>query len=130
MKKHPAGGAIRRARALRRDMTEAERKIWKMFRSRRFAGYKLRRQVPLERYIVDFACHEARLVIEIDGGQHGSSSESEIERSEFLKKEGYKILRFWNNEVLANPEGVLSQILDVLLTDHPHPNPLPSRERV
>jgi very-short-patch-repair endonuclease len=77
-------------------------------------GYKFRRQVPIGRYIADFVCHEARLIVEIDGGQHDRSSPQEAERSGFLEKEGYRILRFWNNEVLANPDGVHQTIADEL----------------
>jgi very-short-patch-repair endonuclease len=69
-------------------------------------GYKFRRQVPIGRYIADFVCHKARLIVEIDGGQHDRSSPQEAERSAFLQNEGYRILRFWSNEVLANPDGV------------------------
>src|SRR5215472_6095656 len=70
MKKYPMGGAHERARALRREMTEAETKLWRMLRSRQIEGYRFRRQVPLGRYIADFVCHEARLIVELDGGQH------------------------------------------------------------
>ena len=87
-------------------MTEAERRLWQILRSHQMTGYKFRRQVPIGRYIADFVCHEARLIVEIDGGQHDRSSPQEAERSGFLEKEGYRILRFWNNEVLANPDGV------------------------
>jgi very-short-patch-repair endonuclease len=66
--------------------------------------------VPIGRYITDFACHEARLIVEIDGGQHDPSSPRETERSRFLQNEGYRVLRFWNNDVLANPDGVYETI--------------------
>ena len=77
-----------------------------MLRSHQMKRYKFRRQVPIGRYIADFVCHEARLIVEIDGGQHDRSSPREAERSGFLQSEGYRILRFWNNEVLANLDGV------------------------
>ena len=77
-------------------------------------GYKFRRQVPIGRYIADFVCHEARLIVEIDGGQHDRASPQEAERSGFLQSEGYRVLRFWNNEVLANPDGVHQTIADEL----------------
>jgi very-short-patch-repair endonuclease len=70
MKKHPADGAHARARSLRQSMTEAERRLWQILRSHQMTGYKFRRQVPIGRYIADFVCHEARLIVEIDGGQH------------------------------------------------------------
>ena len=87
-------------------MTEAERRVWRILRSHHMQGYKFRRQVPIGRYIADFVCHEARLIVEIDGGQHERSSPREAERSGLLQNEGYRILRFWNNEVLANLDGV------------------------
>ena len=106
MKKHPAAGAHLRARALRRNMTEAERRIWQILRSQQMQGHKFRRQVPIGRYIADFVCHDARLIVEIDGGQHEGSSPHELERTMFLQGQGYRLLRFWNNEVLANLDGV------------------------
>jgi len=106
MKKHPTAGARQRARSLRQNMTEAERRVWQMLRSHQMAGYGFRRQVPIGRYIADFVRHEARLIVEIDGGQHDRASLQEAERSGFLQNEDYRILRFWNNEVLANLDGV------------------------
>jgi len=114
MKKHPVDGVHARARTLRRNMTEAERRVWQILRSLQMKGYKFRRQVPIGRYIADFVCHEARLIVEIDGGQHDHSSPQEAERSGFLRNEGYRILRFWNNEVLANLDGVHQTIADEL----------------
>jgi len=95
-------------------MTEAERRLWQILRSHQNDGYKFRRQVPISRYIADFTCHEARLIVEIDGGQHDRSSPPEVERSGSLQNEGYRILRFWNNEVLANLDGVHAAIADEL----------------
>jgi len=114
MKKHPVDGAHARARTLRRNMTEAERRVWQILRSHRMTGYRFRRQVPIGRYIADFVCHEARLIVEIDGGQHDRSSPREAERSGFLQNQGYRILRFWNNEVLANIDGVHETIAEEL----------------
>ena len=114
MKKHPADGAQARARTLRHNMTEAERRVWRMLRSHQITGYNFRCQVPIGRCIADFVCHEARLIVEIDGGQHDRSSPQEAERSGFLQNQGYRILRFWNNEVLANPDGVHQTIADDL----------------
>jgi very-short-patch-repair endonuclease len=128
MKKHPPDGAAARARSLRQNMTEAEIRVWQMLRAHRMNGHKFRRQVPIGRYIADFVCHEARLVVEIDGGQHDSSSPRETERSGFLQQEGYRILRFWNNEVLANPDGVCETIVNELAASPP-PCPPPSRGR-
>ena len=106
MKKHPVDGARARARTLRQNMTEAERRVWQILRLHQIQGYKFRRQVPIGRYIADFVCHEARLIVEIDGGQHDRSSPREAERSGFLQNEGYRILRLWNDKVLANLDGV------------------------
>jgi very-short-patch-repair endonuclease len=106
MKEHPTDGAGARARTLRGNMTEAERRIWQILRSHQMKGYKFRRQVPMGQYIADFVCHEERLIVEIDGGQHDRSSPQEAERTGFLQNQGYRVLRFWNNEVLANLDGV------------------------
>ena len=114
MKKLPVAGAHARARSLRQNLTEAERRVWQRLRSRQMKGYRFRRQVPIGRYIADFVCHEARLIVEIDGGQHDRSSPQEAERSGFLQNEGYRILRFWNNDVLANLEGVHAIITEEL----------------
>jgi very-short-patch-repair endonuclease len=110
MKKYPSDGSHERAKALRREMTEAEKKIWQRLRSRQIDGYRFRRQVPFGRFIADFVCHEAKLIVEIDGGQHDLSSEQEICRTRFLESQGYRVLRFWNNEVLENPDGVYTVI--------------------
>ena len=113
MKKHPIDGAGARARTLRQNMTDAERQVWQILRAQQMKGHKFRRQVPIGRYVADFVCHEARLIVEIDGGQHDRSSLREAERSGFLQNEGYRILRFWNSEVLANLDGVAVGVGDV-----------------
>jgi very-short-patch-repair endonuclease len=110
MKKHPVGGAYDRARALRQKMTDAERSLWRILRSSRMDGHRCRRQEPFGHYIADFVCHDARLIIEIDGGQHDRSSPDEAKRTRFLEDQGYRIRRFWNNEVLSNLEGVCATI--------------------
>jgi very-short-patch-repair endonuclease len=101
------------ARALRVTMTDAERRLWACLRGRRLVGYKFRRQHPLGRFIVDFACIEHRLVIEVDGGQHCDSPDDE-RRTAWLERQGWRVLRFWNNEVLTNSEGVQETILTTL----------------
>ncbi len=95
-------------------MTEAERRLWQILRSHQMQGYKFRRQVPIGRYIADFVCHEARLIVEIDGGQHDCLSLREVERSGFLQNEGYRILRVWDNEVLGNLDGVHEAVANEL----------------
>ena len=134
MKKHSVDGAHARARSLRQNMTVAERRVWQILRLHQMEGYKFRRQVPIGRYIADFACptlcaRGARLIVEIDGGEHDRSSPREAERSGFLQNQGYRILRFWNNEVLANIDGVHERIAEELGRLTPHPNPPPSRGR-
>lgn len=103
--------AIPRARALRRAMTPQERKLWRALRSAMPVTH-WRKQVPMGRYTVDFACHSAKLIIEIDGGQHGSEAGQahDAARTAFLTSEGYRVLRFWNNEVDTNIDGVLVAI--------------------
>ena len=111
------------ARSLRKNQTDAERKLWRRLRARELCGFKFRRQYPIAPYIVDFICVEKRLIVEIDGGQHATMTEIDNTRTEFLNARGYRVLRFWNNEVLQQLDAVLAKILDSLT--HPHPNPLP-----
>jgi len=85
MKKCPSNGARDRARALRRQMTEAEQRLWRMLRMRQINGCRFRRRVPFGPYIADFVCHEARLIIEVDGGQHDAASQDEVARGRFLE---------------------------------------------
>ncbi len=114
VKKEPSAGVRDRARTLRHQMTEAERRLWQILRLRQTEGHRFRRQVPIGPFIADFVCHEARLIVELDGGQHDPSSEAEASRTRFLEGEGYRVLRFWNNEVLENAEGVRSAIAENL----------------
>lgn len=112
-----------RARAMRLSPTDAERKLWWHLRHRlSLSGTHFRRQVRLGRYIVDFASHGLRLVIELDGGQHGVQIKRDAMRSKFLESEGYRVLRFWNNEVLTNIDGVLEVIRSAVL-ETPTPTP-------
>ncbi|HEX2580498.1 MAG TPA: endonuclease domain-containing protein [Dongiaceae bacterium] len=114
MKKATKVGIRERARTLRRNTTDPEKKLWLILADRQMQGFKFRRQVPLGSYIADFACHEIRLIIELDGGQHDLSSPAENKRTAFLESQGYRVLRFWNNEVMANLEGVAAAIMKVL----------------
>jgi very-short-patch-repair endonuclease len=102
------------ARTLRRTMTEAERHLWRHLRLDSL-GARFRRQVPIGAYVDDFACLRRRLIVEIDRGQHLESREDEV-RDAWLREQGYRVLRFWNHEVLANVEGVLQAILSELGT--------------
>jgi very-short-patch-repair endonuclease len=98
------------ARSLRRDMTDAERNLWKHLRAHRFAGEKFRRQEPMGPYIVDSVSHRSRLIIELDGGQHAVQVEHDRERTRWLESRGYRVIRFWNNQVLTETEPVLDAI--------------------
>jgi len=119
------------ARSLRRAQTDAERKLWLLLRDRRLAGFKFRRQHPIGPFIVDFCCTEARVIVELDGGQHALTHDSDAARSHYLAGQGYRVLRFWNNEVLGNITGVLERIVESLTLnpDRPSPCPLPGGER-
>lgn len=99
-----------RSRKLRKTMTDAERKLWFAIRDRRFAGAKFRRQVPIESFIADFCCFELRLIVEVDGGQH-NGSRRDVQRDRWFMANGYRTLRFWNNDVLRNLDGVLTQLV-------------------
>ncbi|MGH7405402.1 MAG: endonuclease domain-containing protein [Candidatus Methylomirabilales bacterium] len=116
-----------RARRLRRDQTEAEHRLWARLRARQLCGVKFRRQHPIGRFIADFCCLERGLVVELDGGQHAAQVEADQKRSEFLARCGYRVLRFWDNEVMEDMDAVLQQIAEAL--SDPHPHPLPGRER-
>jgi very-short-patch-repair endonuclease len=103
-----------RAKALRTEMTNAERFLWFMLRGHRFAGLSFRRQVPIGPFIVDFVCQRHRLIVEIDGGQHAADPKRDQRREEWLRSKGYRVLRFWNTEVLRNRPGVLQTIIDAV----------------
>jgi very-short-patch-repair endonuclease len=92
-------------------MTDAERKLWSILRCRYLENYRFRKQVPLGSYIVDFLSYELRLIIEVDGGQHAEQVEYDTQRTNWLEKQGYRVIRFWNNEVLTNLSGVAEVIL-------------------
>jgi very-short-patch-repair endonuclease len=117
------------ARRLRHRMTDAERLLWRHLRSRHFQQWKFRRQHPLSNYIVDFVCLSASLVIELDGGQHLEDAENDEKRTAVLKALGFRVIRFWNDEVLVRTDVVLGEILATLKQVPPHPNPLPNGER-
>ena len=104
---------IEQARHLRRNSTDPERVIWKHLRNRQLDGHKFRRQQPVGSYIVDFVCMEKRLVIEVDGGQHNESA-SDVERDKWIESEGFRVIRFWNTQVLGETEAVLSVIIEAL----------------
>ena|SRR5690348_3348787 len=102
-----------KARQLRQLSTDAERRLWSTLRDRRLSRYKFRRQYRISHYIVDFACTRYKLVIEVDGGQHVDGS-ADAHRTAWLQRQGWKVIRFWNNDVLANTNGVAETILHAL----------------
>jgi len=112
------------ARALRRQATDAEHLLWKHLRGRRLAGYKFRRQVVIEPYIVDFVCLETKLIVEADGGQHMEQMQYDEKRTAILQSLGYEVMRFWNNEILGDVNAVLEQI-QYRLIEVPSPQPSP-----
>jgi very-short-patch-repair endonuclease len=115
---------VPRARALRRDMTEAEKKLWQHLRQPPFKEHHFRRQATIGSYFADFASHKLRIVIEVDGGQHSDSAADDVRTSDLFSR-GYRVLRFWNNDVLENLSGVLSAIDTAINADRP-PTPDPS----
>jgi len=100
----------KRAKFLRQTFTDAEHQLWYYLRGRRFGQYKFKRQVPIGKYIVDFVCHWKRMVIELDGGQHIETIDYDEKRTKFLESQGYRVFRFWNDEVLMEIENVLEII--------------------
>ena len=121
------GQKLDRASMLRAAMTDAERLLWRCLRMRQLEGHRFRRQVPVGPYIVDFACLQARLVVEVDGGQHAGST-GDRRRDAFLHAAGFHVLRFWNHEVLAQPDAVCEAIL-ARLAPGPPPQPSPASGR-
>src|SRR5512146_3311901 len=96
---------IKRARTLRRNSTDAEILLWQKLRDRGVAGHKFRRQFPIGRYSVDFVCVKDRLIVELDAGQHATKTKADETRTASFEARGYRVMRFWNNEVLANLDG-------------------------
>ena len=117
-----------RARQLRKNPTDAERLLWQKLRFWQVDGRKFRRQQPLGGYIVDFVCLERRLIVELDGGQHADRNAYDKKRDDWLRSQGFVILRFWNHDVLNNIDGVMEQILDSL-KNTPDLNPSPQGGR-
>jgi very-short-patch-repair endonuclease len=99
-----------RARELRKQLTDAEKRLWSRLRRNQLGGHHFRRQRPIGPFIVDFVCMAKGLIVEVDGGQHADRAEEDVSRTAYLENKGYRVLRFWNNDVLANTEGVLEVI--------------------
>src|SRR3982750_1238110 len=126
------------ARRLRANQTDVEKRLWSRLRNRGLLGLKFRRQVPLGDFVADFVCADHALVVELDGGQHASSEARDDRRTVWLEARGWRVIRFWNNEVNENVDGVLQMIaaacgidVDPLHSEkhrRPHPDPLPQGE--
>jgi very-short-patch-repair endonuclease len=114
---------------MRKRQSDAEIALWQKLRAHRMLGYKFRRQVVIEPYIVDFVCLEAMLIIEADGGQHTEQQSYDEQRAAHLESLGYRVLRFWNHEILNELDSVLTQIASALIRS-PLPNPPPEGEGV
>jgi len=125
----PAAGAakpllLKLAKRMRHEPTDAERKLWSILRAKRLAGWKFKRQQQIDHYIADFVCFGARPIVEADGSQHAENLADQI-RTAYLEQQGFRVLRFWNRDILTNPDGVATAILVALET--PLPNPSPAR---
>ena len=116
---------IEKSRQLRKNMTNQEKKLWSIIRNRQFFGLRFRRQFPIGNYIVDFICREKKIIIEIDGGQHNEpqNTDYDISRTKFLYSSGYKVVRFWNNEINDNIDGVYEKLKEVFEITPPQPSP-------
>ncbi len=110
---------INLARNLRKNLTKQERILWSLFRNHSFYGFEIRRQSPIGRYIVDFVCRDKKIIIEIDGGQHNevNNKEYDNQRTEYLMSKGYQVIRFWNNEIDKNLDGVYRRLKEIFEVD-------------
>jgi very-short-patch-repair endonuclease len=105
-------------------MTEAEQVLWRRLRQRQVYGHKFRRQFPLGVYVVDFACLERRLIVEVDGGQHGEQQSYDQRRDQWLQAQGFRVLRFWNHQVLQETDAVVAAIAEALKRSQPYSSPV------
>ncbi|HEX9453304.1 MAG TPA: endonuclease domain-containing protein [Candidatus Binatia bacterium] len=119
------------ARSLRHNPTEVEKLLWRQLRMWQLDGYKFRRQQPVGNYIVDFVCLEKKLIVEVDGGQHAEQSVYDAERDAWLREQGFAVLRFWDNDVMANRASVIDKIYETLKsTPFLHPSPQGGRKSI
>jgi very-short-patch-repair endonuclease len=116
-----------RSREFRLNATDAERRLWSRLSARQVANTRFNRQFPVGPFICDFVSRSARLVIEVDGGQHALKAEADARRTAYLESQGYRVIRFWNHDVLANTDGVV-ELIEQALRDSPSPNPSRKRE--
>jgi very-short-patch-repair endonuclease len=112
------------ARGLRRNATDAEKALWQRLSRRQTGGFKFRRQQPIGKYVVDFVTFDKKLVIELDGGQHKIQKDEDKKRDKWFEEQGFRVLRFWNNDLFENLEGILELVREKLLS----PSPDPSRQ--
>jgi very-short-patch-repair endonuclease len=120
------------ARKLRKEMTDTERFVWDRIRHRQIGGFKFRRQSPVGPYIVDFVCFEAKVVLELDGGQHDLASLEDAARTHWLQSQGFRVVRFWNHEVFEDWEFIEAHLYSFVIagsTPHPPPPPPGGREQ-
>ncbi|HVN72099.1 MAG TPA: endonuclease domain-containing protein [Desulfomonilia bacterium] len=115
--------SVSRARSLRKGMTDAEQLLWRHLRNRRLDGHKFRRQHSIGPFVADFVCIEKGVIVELDGGQHVLSSGKDGKRTRFLESKGFRVLRFWNHDVLKETEAVLITIQQALTAPSPRPSP-------
>ena len=115
-----------RSRELRANMTDAERRLWAALSARKIAGVRFNTQFPIGPFICDFVSRRAKLVIEVDGGQHAEAEAADTARTRYIEAQGYRVIRFWNHDVLGNLDGVVTEIERVLMD---RPSPSPSRKR-
>lgn len=106
--------SLANAKYLRKNQTDAERKIWRNIRNRQLGDFKFKRQYPMGPYILDFVCIDRKLVVEIDGGQHMERREKDRKRTQYLESRGYRVIRFWNDQALKETPAVLESILECL----------------
>jgi len=114
---------LEHSRQLRRDMTDAERKLWQCLRGGQLDGLKFRRQHPIPPYVADFCCVGEKLIVELDGSQH--NEQKDATRTRYLESQGWRILRFWDNDALSQTEAVIEAIWNEIEKPNPHPNPSP-----
>ncbi len=119
-------GLTQFARKLRRNSSDVEQLLWSNLRNKNLQNLKFRRQQPIGNFIADFVCFEKRVVVELDGSQH-AGSKKDLLRDKWFNQHGFQVLRFWNNEVFENLDGVLEKIMEVCVSGHPPPTP-PLRE--
>jgi len=116
-----------RSRELRTNATLAERRLWRRLSARQVAGFRFNRQFPIGPFICDFVSRSAKLIVEVDGGQHSDQAKADARRTTYLKSQGYRVVRFWNNDVIENTDGVV-EVIARILADSPSPDPSRKRE--